>query len=380
MHSQEIHNKEIEELLNDSGGPCVSIIIPLHRVSPERLIDATVVSKAVKHAKELLSQVYPDIDNTMLIKGIDELVNKIDLTHCKDGIGIFVSQRIARSIKFPFPVTEKIKVGDVFDSRDLLYHANSVLDYCVFSITKKRLHLFSGKGEELKEIKNEDFPIDFIDNYEYSKPTRGTSFGSNTLKEFEKDKSVLQEIRLVDFLRTADHVIGKYVNNHVPLIVSGGTKEIADYLQITQHKQKIIGKVSGNYNFNGDLQLTGLAWEEVQNYFKKQNITLLTDLRELVGKNMIVIGMEEVWKASNEGKGLDLIVEKDFECGAYISPDGFDLSLGKPSEEKKFLYVNDAVEKIIKIVREKKGKIVFTDNGEMETFDHIALKLRYNNS
>ena len=47
---------------------------------------------------------------------------------------------------------------------------------------------------------------------------------------------------------------------------------------------------------------------------------------------------------------------------------------------KKYLDVNNAVELIINIVREKKGKIVFVDNGELKDFNGIALKLRYSNS
>lgn len=370
-----MHNQEIEELLEESGAPCVSIIIPVHRVSPERSIDEGLVKKIIKQAKDVIKTTYQNANG--LINKIDELVAQIDHTHTKEGIGIFVSDRVSKMIQFPFPVIEKIKIGGSFEQRDLLYYKSKIIDYCIFSISKKHLHLFTATGEDIREIKNDDFPINYVEYYEYAKPTRGTSFSNNTLKEFEKDKSVVQELRLIDFLRTADHLIGKYVNAHVPLIVSGGSKEIADYLHITQHKDRILGKVTGNYNFNGDVQLANLSWAEVQNQLGKRNKIILSDLRELFGRDMVAMGVEEVWKDANEGKGLELVVEKDYECDGFISSDGFELKTTHLSDDTAYSPINDVVEKIIRTVRNKRGKVLFVDNGEMKDFNKIALRLRY---
>jgi hypothetical protein len=377
-----ITNQEIEELLNETAAPCVSIVVPTHRFSSERIKDTKAIEMALNQAKELLKKRYKHADYYIdnIIQSIDKEAEKIDYIHPKDGIGIFVSPYITKTVKFPFPVIEKIKVGAVFDSRDLLYQVYTIIDYCVLSISKKYIHLFKGKGEELFEIKNEDFPIDYQETYEYEKTSRGTSFSDNALKAFERDKSVLQEVRLVDFLKTADHLLEKYINSHVPLIVSGGAKELADYLQVTKHKKRIIGKVTGNYAFNGNVQLANLSWMEVKQYIKNKNKILLDNLHELIGKNMVVTGIIEVWKAANEGKGLELIVEKDFEHPAFISTDGYDLQLHQPSDKKKYTLVSDAIERIINIVREKKGKIMFVDNDEMKDFNKIALHLRYNNN
>lgn len=374
-------NHEVEKLLSESGEPCVSIIVPTHRLSNDRIKDSDVVKKAVEYAKKLLRQNYmnPEYNTDILLNTLDEMVAGIDYTHSKNGIGIYISPRVQKIVKFPFPVIEKVKVGNSFESRDLLYHLNNIIDYYILSISKKHIHLFSGKGEEFQEIRNEEFPVNYEETYEYAKPSRGNSFGSNQLKEFEKDKSILQEIRLVDFLRIIDTSIGKYVNEHTPLVVSGGKKEIEDYLQVTHHKKRIIGKVSGIFNFNGNVQLASHAWLQVQNYLKEQNKLQLSNLREYVGKEMVATGIEDVWKAAYEGKGLQLFVEKDMEHHAFISSDGSVLKLRKPFRKNNYVYVNNAVERTIKLVREKKGKIIFVDNGDLSDFDEIALQLRYNN-
>lgn len=373
-------NKEIEQLLNETSWPCVSVIVPVHKLSPERIKNKKVVKEAISDVEMLLKQndAISDSDLNMLIQKLDEAVETIDFNHSNKGIGIFVSPNLMKIIQFPFPVIEKINVGNIFESRDLIFYLNYTTPYYVLSIGKKHIRLFSGKVEDLHEIKNEDFPIVYHETYEYSKPSKGSSFGYS-LKHFEKDKSALQEIRLIDFFSAADHLLEKYLNRHIPLVISGGKKEVADYLDITKHGKNIIGKIIGNYDSYENLKLSNLSWETVQKYFNEEQKTLLSNLHELIGNEMLAFGLEEVWLAASEGKGLELIVEKDFRKHAFIATDGSDIKLKKPFGKKQYNHEYDAVEKVIRMVREKKGKIAFVDNSAMEDFNGIALQLRYNN-
>lgn len=368
--------QDLEKLLAETGVPCITMILPMHQA----LSDKTKEPKVATETKKILKQKYlktnPKVQS--LIDKIDELVGQIEYSNLFEGIGLYISSNIAKLLYFHFPVDEKIRIKNVFDSRELLYYFDTTIDCSVLSISKNHIHLFNMVDEKLKEIKNKDFPINYVESYEYEKPSRGTSFGSNTLKEFERDKSVLQEIRLVDFLKSADQLLDKYLTNNTPLIISGGRKEIADFMEITRHKKRIIGKVLGNYNFDGNTKLAGLSLVQIKSYLKKENKNLITHLHELTGNNLVSSGLKQVWKDATEGKGLMLIVEKDFDKPGYISTDGYDLKLHKTVGNKKYIHENDVVERIIKMVREKKGKIKFVENGDMIDFDKIALQLRYN--
>ena len=373
---------EFEQLLADAGAPCISVIVPVHRITPHRDKEVGALVNAVNLAKNLLKNSNSNIscDEDSLIQKIDEIVENIDFVHTLNGIGIFVSPRVSKIINFPFNVIEKVKVGDVFESRDLLYYLNTIIDYTVIKISRNHINVFSGKGEGLSEINNEDFPLYYEETYEYSKPTIGTSFGNSSLKGFERDKSELEEIRLMDFFRKADQVLQKYINVQTPIIVAGGKKEIADYLKVTLFEKQIIGKVTGNYGNNGGLQLAKLSWKSVKDYLNSQNQIHLSNLRELFGKELVAVGIEDVWKQANEGKGSELFLQKDYECAAFISKDGYDLKLIRPLAKKKYIYTGDAVEKLISTVRKKSGKVVFLEDDELKDFDNIALQLRYNNN
>jgi hypothetical protein len=260
-----IANNEIETLLHERSDVCITIISPTNRTAPERSKNDKIVRKAINKAKALLQK--KEISNKQkaaLIEKIDIQLLNFDALHMQDGIGIYISENISTVLKFPFSVIEKIKIDQSFDIRYLLYCQQQLIDYKVLSISKKHLRLFSGKGKELREVQNEDFPCDFSDNYEYTKPSRGTSFGSRTLKEYEHEKSLLQEIRLIDFLRNKEALIAKYLKAHMPLLLTGGNKEMADYMQVTEHQKNIVAKITGNYNFNGDIQLAEHAWQASQ--------------------------------------------------------------------------------------------------------------------
>ena len=373
-------NQGIEQLLEESGAPCISVILPMQRLSRNRANNPEVLNNALSLAKNLffISYSQPNKEIDGVIKKLDDLAESIDFTHLEDGIGLYVSPNISKLVIFPFPVIEKVKVGNTFEIRDLLYYQNTILDYSILSISKRHIHLYDAHEKKLTEVKNKEFPINYEETYEYARPTIGTSFSNSSLKGFERDKSVIEEIRLVDFLRIADDLLDKYIGKDSPLIISGGKKEIADYMQITNNAKRIIGKITGNYNI--DKQLANLAWNYVHDYLTHQNQLLLENIRELFGVEMLAVGLEDVWKAATEGKGLELIVEKDFERSAYISKDSYNLKLKKPIDNTSYKFVGDAIESLIKITREKKGKISFVDNGEMNEFDGIVMKLRYNNN
>lgn len=373
-------NQVIEQLLAESATPCISVVVPTHRTAPDKIKDLDAVTSAVNLAKNLLTSNYSEssYDTNTLISKIDELVETIDFVHPQDGIGIFVSPNISKLITFPFPVKEKVKVSHAFERMDLVYYLNTIIDYGVLAISQKKINLFLAKGEELSEINNQDFPLVYEETYEYSKPTKGTSYSNSSLKGFERDKSEIEEIRLKDLLRKADHLLEKYINGKTPLVVSGGKKEISDYTQVTKFEKQIIGKVTGSYN-NAELQLAKLAWAAVKDYQKSQNQIILSFLHELFGRELVAAGIEDVWKQANEGKGLELYISKDFECSAYISNDGYDLKLQPPSATHQYTYSVDVIERLINTVRDKRGKVVFLEKEQLADFDDIALQMRYNN-
>jgi len=117
--------------------------------------------------------------------------------------------------------------------------------YFIVSLCKDRISLMSVSGAQLTDIKDTNFPMVYLDDFEYSRSVIGTSFGYSS-KGFEKDKSALKKTRFTSFLQTADKHLNDYIGTH-PLILAGIDRHLSDFRRITRHSKNIIGEVKGSY-------------------------------------------------------------------------------------------------------------------------------------
>ena len=366
----------LEDLKNNTTENCVSVIIPTHKLSPDRLIDKLEVEKTLKTTKDLLLKKFgKNNGGEELIKKLEDLENSIDYVHNNLGIGFFVSDKVSRLVKFPFNVKEKIIIGNNFEIRDVIYLAETLIKYYVLLINDKEIKLFEGEGDSLKIVKNKDFPLAFVDDYEYARAALGSSFGYS-LKSTEKDKSIVKEQRLTAFIKEADRRLSKYISKNEPLIISGNNKELSYFKNISINYKYVAGKLIGNYGHESIQKLGELSFDKLKEYLKGEEDKYLKRLNDAIGKKLAVTGIVNVYKASSEGKGLILLVEKDYEIGGYVTlEDESTLYLNPPRKKHKILI--DAVDSVMEKVIEKNGKVMIVENGQLSQFDGIALILRY---
>ena len=300
--------------------------------------------------------------------------DKIDFIHTGKGIGIFISENISHIENFPFEVAEKIIIGDSFETRDMLYKEHYLAQYFVLALTMNSVRLFKGKDGMHIEIHDKNFPKEYHDDFIYEKTAFGSSY-SYSLKNTEKDKSVIKMIRLKDFYHEVDKTLSEYLTGEIPLIISGVAKCLSSFLEITAHQKAIITQISGNYSDKKKKEFEMKTWKKVLQHQSNAENILIKDLENKYKTKQLVTGMKEVWKTAQEGKGLLLAVEKDFR------QQGFERS----SDKKIFVDGNgsplkmhsDAVDDLIELVLEKNGTVTFLKNGALKKMQRVALLTRY---
>ena len=365
----------LEELKNNVSTPCVSVIIPSHKIAPDKAVDKLEVKKMLNKAKKLVFDSYGSKN------GGEEITNKlfnlaenIDYLHNDFGLGFFVSPNISRLVKFPFHVNEKVIVGNNFQIRDMIYLAETMMNYYVLSINEKEIKFYEGNGENLKLVNDKDFPMHFVDDYEYTHASLGSSYGYS-LKSTEKDKSIVREQRLSAYYKIADGKISKYLINQTPLILAGSSKDLGYFKKVSANYKCVVGKVNGNYIYENNQKIGQLTFEKIKEYLKTEQDKLIKRLEDAIGKKLAVFGIVNVWKASKEGKGLILLVEKDYEISGFVTEDDSDIFLHPP--KKSHQIIEDAVDDVMETVLEKNGKVIIVENGKLSKFEGIALLLRY---
>ncbi len=365
---------DLAGMMTTGRGLCVSLVIPTHRTSPARRSDEFTAGKIIEFAKKELCGKYRTRGGEALAARVQELAEKIDFVHSSEGIGIFVSKNHARLVSFPFPVKKKLVIGDSFEVRDLVYRENFMADYYVLSLSEKIVRLFKGNGPSLREIKDGTFPARYRDTYEYSRPARGSSV-SSSLKGAEKDKSVVEEKRLQAFFHELDKKLSAYINSAVPMLLAGARKDNGYFMKVSVHGKSIIGKVEGNFNHGSTQTLADAAWVRMLGFLKKKASSAVEEIREQDNGRKVSSGISNVWNAATQGRGLSLVVEKNFTRPAFLGEDGFTLLMHPPRGKHKVLA--DAVDDIIEIVLSKNGTVKFVDDGALAGHEGIALINRY---
>lgn len=367
---------DINRMLAERDGPCISIILPTTRYGRGRMQNSESIEKALLKVHNLLNHsAWQKNDITLVQEKLNALLSRIDYMRLQEGLAIFISPNISKIHLLPFTVTEKILLGKTFEIRDLIYFDQLLQPYYLLAISKQRVRLFRGSGRDLQEILNNDFPKIYIEEYEYEHPSIASS-SSPALKSFEKDKSLLAAKRMKTFFKQADDALKKYISDGSHLLVAGIEKEITDFEHISLHSERIAGKIGGNYDIDAVHPLAEAAWKKMTEYVRGSNSELLVPLQENIGNKLAVDGITSVWQAAMEGKGRVLLLEKDYQKRAYTKT-GEDAHLHLTPPIEKHQVIPDAADEIIQIVKRKGGDVIILENGELEKFQHIALLLRY---
>jgi hypothetical protein len=336
----------------------------------------TLVFKAIQKVKQILTQtnVPKDMREALQLK-LEQIEKQIDYIRLQEVLAIFVSQNISIVDSFPVKLKEKIAVGKRFALKEIYYLAQHSQPYYLLALSKKRVPLYRCEGRLLHEIRNNDFPKVYTNEYEYAYPSLGSSTGPG-IKNVEGDKSVVEEGRQIDFLKQVDKGVGKYLKDNMQLIVAGVDEELANFKHTTSHGKNIIGVIKGNYAVDALQSLSDMAWEKIKISMQENTEHLLNKLAESLGKNSAIDGIRDVWAMTKLGRGLTLLVERDYSCPGFIDPTNeVKLYLNPPSVKHDF--VADAVEEIIGVAADKRGDIVVVENGQLEKYGRIALLLRY---
>jgi len=366
----------VDRLFSEKKGPCLSIIVPLHKLSNERMLNAETFRKSIRKGKSLLKrkEFSGSISEIMLAR-LDELSSQFNPDNAMNGIGLFISPSVAEVVHFPFPVNEKILLDKNFETRDLFYLKQLMSPYYVLSLGKKAVRLFAAQGDQFIEIKDGHLPMEFEEQYEYERASMGTSFGFSR-KGFEKDKSAILKLRIESFFKEAGSHLATYVNkNNHPLIVAGTKDLVAEFRSHFTFDKKIAGEVIGSFKDENLFTLRTKAFASLIKHQKEEIKNKITEFIEKDTLRHLAKGIQEVWQAAHEGRGLTLLVEKEYSQRTYLR-DG-DPLLHLQAPKGKYTLVPDAVDEIIETVVEKGGKVLFTEKNKLKVFDSIALLLRY---
>jgi len=367
-------DEKIEQILTHQDRPCVSVLMNLFTAGNMLRHNITNLKRSVERATASI-EIWPGQEEikTILKAGLESAAASFRNTGTPMAIGIFVSPRLTQLVEFPFQVIECSIVGKSFETRDILYLQQYLGPYYALNITRDSMHLYKGHGKSLVEITNEAFPKHHTAEYEYEHASIGSSHGYS-LKGFEKDKGSIANIRQESFVRSAARNLAQIINDPNAQLVVTGPARLANEVELVYPYADNISRVDESFNGKTFGKFVDTVWQTIVNAKKD----LVTKAVKKVGDlplNNKREGLRSVWEAASEGRGLLLLVERDFQRMAYRLVGTNFIRLHPPKE--KYEVIADAVDDVIELVRNNHGRVIFTESGQLNRYDGIVLTLRY---
>ena len=355
-----MNRSELQNLQEMHNTPSLSIITPTHRTSPDNLQDPIRMKNLVTEVTNRLHDEFSNREAAPLLERLNTLVGEIDWHHKQDGLALFVSGDFAGSFDLPFPVTERVLVGDSFSTRDLMSAMNRSPRYYVLMLSEHRTHLFEAVREHLKEVRTGEFPIEH-EGQDGAKAMPGGHGAYDPGYRDEHDRH---------FLHRIDAELSKVLSHSpLPVVVTGVTRVLSLWNELSSHQSSLAGTLDGSYENTGAHELGQLVWPIMQEFVTKRRVRMMDEVGEAIGAGKLAAGLENVWQMANDGRGETLLVEEDFRPTAQSFPNDSLVPTGEIVDEA------DIVDDLIETVLSKNGHVVFVDNGALKAQNHIALTL-----
>jgi hypothetical protein len=346
--------------------PSLSILLPTHRRRPENQQDPIRVKNLVTEATDRLLGEFSKREIAPLLENLDQLCEAIDYEHALDGLALFVNQDFARKFYLPFPVKERVIVGDSFATRDLVFALNRSHRYWVLALSEQPTRLYEGALDTLMEVTAGGFPM-----------THEGPGGAEPLPGgFGISRSAYRDERHRQFFRQVDAAFGGLAKDDpLPLVVVGVDRYRAFFNEVSNNKSLILTTLTGSHDNTSAHELGKLVWPLVQEAMAKRRREVFQALDAAVSARKTASGMGEVWRMAQEGRGATLLVEEDFHYPARVDATGLHL---EPADDPTAPdVIDDAVDDLIETVLAKGGRVVFVDNGTLENHQRVAMILRY---
>jgi hypothetical protein len=362
---QEISYDKIDAMSFVESHPSVSIILPFEpKMAVHRELEYKLHKVSEQVENELMKTYMPERARPVIDR-LKMLIRQIDFTSFKRSVAIFVSPEVEKIYYLDIPVEEKVVIDEPFEIRDVVYSKKDVHKYLVLILNKERSEVFLGDNADLFCIvSNQRGHISDTGD------TQAQLHVSNDPARYIQEASD-------EFFRHIDKILGHILNAYdLPLFILGANKKIEFFKTITQHDDRVINYVNGDFEGCTQSEIKKAIAPYVGDWKKVKERDIILQLRVAKESKKLSIGIQEVWKQAICKKGRLLIVERSYMHSRQQRYHK-DTTCQKGDISGTAFFIKDAVDDVIANVLENGGDVEFVDKGVLRDYSHIALIQHY---
>lgn len=352
------------EYLRHPEGWCVSILLRTERGFQDHKKTSAKLKDAEQQAVEGLQKKF----GAQSVKRFQELFHSetetLTFAHSKDGIGIYVDNRGARVVHFPFEVRPRVVVDQSFEIRDILYGISLSSPYYVLVLSKDESRLYNGINDELIQVS---------DRGDLSEEDRIYTDPHGVWK-FSKGRS--DNDHWHDHLNHIDQLMGHYLNRRPqPFFILGMEADNNYFANHTRHGEWIAGKASGAFDQAGSEQIMAAVGPLMEGLTNRRLAESMEVVRSQASSSTIAQGIRDIWPLASAGRVQTLMITRTYSVTAYTTADG--QALYYQEEPNATVYHADAVDDLAEMVLGMNGEVVFSMDDSLASYGHVVALLRY---
>ncbi|MBQ0862477.1 hypothetical protein KBY19_11345 [Streptomyces sp. B15] len=373
MRTNDLTNEVLANLRKPRPYPAVTLVLPTHRTKPDKLQDPVRLRNLIAETGRRLAEdpQVPAAVRADVIEQLEQAENELDLMYALDTLVVFAARGERQSWQLTRRVdTERIVIDDTFLTRNLVAARAQNRPYWVLTFDEEKARLWSGAGEQLVEEHRYGFPIEHEPNV--SERERASRTG--VYDTGYRDEAELQH------LRDVDAGLSKVLEAEPrPLLVAGlkhGLTALADVGTRAARNALATVPKGGLANARPSVVLEAVAPARAE-LLRGRAEEALRRLGEAIGRTEFVAGIDEVWRAAQEGRLALLVVEEPYRqkvrlTGGHLAPAG-DEAVSDESGEVR----DDIVDETVEAALATDAEVVFVADGALAEHGRIAGVVRY---
>lgn len=354
-------NQKIEKLGTEVNTPCVTISLNTHRTHPDNAQDTILLKNLLNEAEERIVNEFDRRSVAPLLEKLSEI--NINNNYTLDSLHIFLSNDTNVVIKSPWSTPKnRVQISDTFALSSIIKSLNRSEEYNILLLSQGGAKFYNAANDRITvEIKNDDFPF-----------PESPYFVAN--RERRSDGELIDNLVRQYFNKVDKAVIKLYNETGLPCVVICTEDNYSRFIEVADRPEIYLGYANIDYNNTDPHHIVKQAWEIVKVLHDNRINAAINEIKEAEGQGKVITDLQEIYKASVDGRGDLLLVNLDYIQPVLMSGEKtFELVTDNTKPDA----IDDITNNIAWEVLSKKGRVFFTSKDESKNFGNIALKTRY---
>lgn len=330
--------EHVGELTGHEGGPCVSVYLPTHRVTPDSGQDPIRLRNLLDEAESQLLAEGLRVPAVREVLGPGRELSRPGpfWSHQSDGLALFLAPQWSRAFRLPAEFPELVVVTGRFHVKPLLALLAADRRFYVLALSQNEVRLFEGTPRGVQEADLADVPRSLRETVEYDDLEKELGLhvagrggpGARAVFHGHGIGGEVDKVLLERFLRQVDDGLREILRaGTTPLVLAGVDYEQAMFRQLTRYPHVLREGISGNPGQLTPAQLHERAWAIVQPVFAQARQRAAQRYQDAAGRGQgAASAVPEIVRAAMRSQVDTLFVASGEQRWGTADPDTLDVA------------------------------------------------------